>query len=339
MAFVVGIDGGGTKTRAVVADHDGKFISMAMSGPSNPKAIGLEEAAGTVASVIRKAFASAGLTSVDVDVLQIGLAGVRTEHDREAFTTALLPKLSSHGCQVTELLIVNDLEIALVGGTGGASGIVLVAGTGSASLGRNETGQVAQAGGWGWYIDDPGSGYWFGYRAMAAAARASDGRGEPTSLQEAVRTFLRIRSIDEMPNVIYNRHFSRERVAELAPLVLQAATEGDSVAMQIRAEGAAELALMVNAVVERLSLPSPQQVVISGGVALSGEAFTQVLGIELLKLLPHARVGAPLFPPVIGAICLALQHLGLKPEPARLSALASDLHSAQIAGSMSGERA
>ncbi len=317
MTLYCGVDGGGTRTRALLADASGAFVGYGASGASNPKAVGLDGAAQSVCEALSRACANAK----DEDIqLFLGLAGVRTAADREAVTQAFAEPLAKAGLGGARVKIGHDLDVAHAAALGGEAGVVLVVGTGSAALGRDVAGRVRQAGGWGWFIDDPGSGYWLGYQAMRAAARSCDGRGPMTVLEEKVRAFLRIATLHEMPNIIYNPHFSRERVAELAPIVFDAADAGDVCAEAILQDGFRELALMVATVARVLDMERPLVSAV-GGITHRGAVFEKRFSEALDAQLPFARIIHARVTPVIGSVLLAMQEDGRSLSAAAMNAL------------------
>jgi glucosamine kinase len=322
MTLYCGVDGGGTRTRAVLVDESGSFVGYGASGASNPKAVGLDGAAFSVCESLVRAFRDAKDKSSSK--MYIGLAGVRTEADRKAVTDAMQKPLSEAGLGNALVRFGHDLDVAHAAALGGDPGVVLVVGTGSAALGRDAAGRTRQAGGWGWYIDDPGSGYWLGYQAMRAAARSCDGRGPATLLEERVRSFLRIQTLHEMPNIIYNPHFSRERVAELAPIIFDVADTGDACANAILRDGFGELALMVSTVARMLDMERPMVSAV-GGITHRGEAFDSRFSEALNAQLPFARISHAKASPVIGAVIMAMQGDGLRLGDAAIAKLQDEV--------------
>lgn len=304
MDLFCGVDGGGTRTRAVVADGEGLLVGFGASTASNPKAVGLEAAARAVGEALIVACKEAPREATLRCFL--GLAGVRTEHDAAAVSDAMRPMLGGLGFAGVDFALGGDIRNALAGAHGGKPGVVVIVGTGSSAFGCDAAGNYLQAGGWGWFIDDPGSGNWLGYQAMRAAARSHDGRGPATALEEAVRAFLRIKTLHEMPNIIYNPHFSRERVAELAPIVFSVRDSGDAVAASIVDEGFAELALMAATVARRLDMPRAHVAAV-GGVAESVAGYGDDLRAALHRISPDLRVTRPRVIPVVGATVLAMK--------------------------------
>ncbi len=319
MTCYCGVDGGGTRTRAVIVDENGGFVGYGASGASNPKAVGLEGTAFSVCEALQRAFRDMGQPPQEL-CIYAGLAGVRTSPDRKAVEEALREPLAALGLGGAQLHLGNDLDVAHAAALGGEPGVVLVVGTGSAALGRDERGRTRQAGGWGWFIDDPGSGYWLGYQAMRAAARSCDGRGPTTMLEERVRNFLRIMTLHEMPNIIYNPHFSRERVAELAPIIFEVAEAGDACANAILKKGFDELALMVATVARELDMERPHVAAV-GGITHSGQTFEDRLLEALHAQLPFASMVHARATPVLGALILAYAKNGRRIEGQKLKNL------------------
>lgn len=319
MRYLFGIDGGGTAVRAALAQEDGKLLGLGLGGPANPKAVTLENAVHAVEEAIERAWRSAGLNPRPVDAAYLGIAGLRTRFDQDAFRKEInaLSVCDPHGLHIN-----HDLSVALAGALGGDPGIVVVVGTGSACYGCGVEGETARSGGWGWFIDDPGSGYWLGLQAMRAAARACDGRGAPTLLEAEVREFCRLRDINELPNIIYNPYFSRERIAELAPVVFKVAEAGDATALDILHEGHVELVRMIKAVVERAGLdPTRLPVTLTGGITQNGSLFWDGLTEELHRIFPGAQLCLPRHAPVAGAVLLAARSLGQNLSPETLTKL------------------
>ena len=151
---VVGVDGGGTKTEAVILDSHLEVIGEGLAGPSNPLRVGIAGAAAAVREAIDNACASAKLRRGDLAAAQIGLAGARRRELRERMRETLMP------LEIGEIEVVTDANIALYGATGGAPGLVVIAGTGSICCGINARRKRFCAGGWGPIAGDEGGGAW-----------------------------------------------------------------------------------------------------------------------------------------------------------------------------------
>ncbi len=307
--LVLGIDGGGTKTLCLVANTDGCLLGEGAAGLSNLRWLGVEAAGESLARAADEALRAAGAEPGRVAVAYMGLAGIgdragSVPREEEAAIRAGLGLPST-----TRLLLDSDAAVALAGATAGKPGVVVIAGTGSIAFGMDERGRRARAGGWGWLIGDEGSGFDLARRALAAVTRSLDGRGEPTRLTPMVLEELGISGPEELVEALYGREFRPDRIATLAPLVVQAAEEGDAVAGHLLACAGRELACAAIAVATSLGLHRRTfEVAFCGGALRNAAALRRVLADELRAAAPGARLIAPRLRPVEGAVLLALRH-------------------------------
>ena len=306
----LGIDGGGSRLRATLISHAGEVLGAGEAGKGNPKAVGPGAVRSAMLRATADAWKGAGVDPRPADGAFMGLAGVASEGERRAFKQI---GLELELAPVGQLRVDHDLRIALAGGLAGRPGIVIVAGTGSASFGRMEDGRSGRSGGWGWRIDDPGSAFWLGVRALRAVARSADGRGRATVLTERVLEFLELDDVLNLPTRLHvGSGMERDEIAALAPLLVAAAEKGDGVAVEILREGCDELAVMAAATAESLRVSSePIEVVLVGGVGCSGELVFEFVREALTRVLPSALLRRPMLPPVIGACLLAAEFNGL----------------------------
>ncbi|MBX5450466.1 BadF/BadG/BcrA/BcrD ATPase family protein [Thermogemmatispora sp.] len=243
--FYLGVDGGGSKTLAIVVDRHGRERGRALAGRANYVSVGQEEAIRQVRQAAERALQAAGATSRP-RAAWIGLAGL----DRPADHAVLSPPLASLAEQV---YVTNDAELPLAA-LEQAIGVVLIAGTGSIALGRDACGRVCRAGGWGYLLGDEGSGYDIGRQALQAAARAADGRGPHTSLLPRILAYWGLERAEDLLGVVYHGQ-ETAAIAQLATCVFAAAREGDPVARRIVGNAAAELALAALVVSHQLEFP------------------------------------------------------------------------------------
>ncbi|MEP6636050.1 MAG: BadF/BadG/BcrA/BcrD ATPase family protein [Acidobacteriota bacterium] len=298
---VVGVDGGGTKTDAVILDLHDQIIGQGTAGPSNPLRIGIANAAVAVREAIDKACVAARVRRDDIIAAQIGLAGARRPELRARMREAL------GNIGIANIEVVGDADIALYGATDGGPGIVVIAGTGSVCCGINSRGKRAWAGGWGPIAGDEGGGAWIARRALRAIAHAADGRGPKTSLMAAACGYFHVTTPDDLSTAIYAPTITNERLAGFGKLVIEAAKSKDAVARDIVAEAARELSLMVTAVVRNLKLESERfQVAYVGGVFnASGELVIGPMR-DLVKLVaPAAFLAPPVVSPAVAAARMA----------------------------------
>jgi N-acetylglucosamine kinase-like BadF-type ATPase len=297
---IIGFDGGGTSTRAALLSARGELLGHGTSGGSNFQAVGVEMARRNIAEARALAIADPDPAAPPAAAF-LGMAGVVSERDRETILSL-----------ATELEIArtidadHDIRIALAGGLAGEPGIALIAGTGSSCYGRNIAGESWRAGGWGHLLDDLGSGYWLGLQGMIAIARAADGRSIGTSLTPHLTNALGLERIDDLSRLVGHDGLSRADIAALAPLVLEAAGDGDAPASDILERGAGELAIMVHAVATRLGMVGAVRIALIGGL-FSDRIYARMVAGAIARRLPEAIAAPPILPPVLGAALLAMQ--------------------------------
>ncbi len=300
-SLVLGIDGGGTKTTAVLMGDAQSVLGRGSAGSTNWNSVGIENARAHLESVVSAALADGGRSAAEVRAVCIGASGVDRPHDRVRMTEwlgALFP--------TARLLIHNDAVIALASGTGGeVYGVVLISGTGMICYGFDRAGNQQRAGGWGALLGDMGSGYALGAAILKAVTWASDGRAAQTALSGAVLAQLHLERPQGLIDWTY-RDISWERIASLAPLAIDYA-ERDAVAAQILHEGASGLATAVQAVVMGLGLTeTPFPLVMAGGMLRPGP-YAERVGQAIRQFAPHATLIRPDVEPAVGAALLALR--------------------------------
>ncbi len=303
-AAVIGVDGGASKTRAVVLSARGEALATATVRSSSAYHREPEEAAEVVVAAAVEALSRSGVAP-PVAALGAGLAGA----DNPEVARRLQAALEAAGLAGT-VLVDHDAAAALAGGTALAPGIVVIAGTGSIAFGIDEGGRRARAGGWGPLLDDEGSGYAVGRAVLRAAMRAHDGRGEPTALADAVRRRFDISSLAALKVSV--RGIGIDEVAALAVLAAEAAPSGDAVALRIMQRAGEGLAAMVEAVAEALGWSGrPFPLIRAGGMFASGELLLGPMRRALGRAACPAEIREAALPPEIGAALLGARAAGL----------------------------
>ncbi len=267
--LILGVDGGGSHTLALLARLDGRVIGRGEAGPSNPQAVGLEPALRAIDAAIGRAFSSAERRRGSVGSACLGLAGVgRPEDERPIREWAERERLAA----VME--VTSDILLLLSAGTPDGWGVALVAGTGSIALARSREGRTARAGGWGYILDDAGSGYALALAGLRAVVRAADGRGPATALSERLLAHLGLSRPEELVGAVYRGGLDRAALAALAHVVLDAADAADPVASEIAQQGASELALMAAGAARPVGLGSdPIPLALAGGLLLGSPGY------------------------------------------------------------------
>jgi len=318
MKFFVGIDGGGTKTRALVVSADGICRGNALAGASNPNSVGAENALANLKKSLLASAESAGI-SPKFDAGFFGISGVNDS----VSARFLREKISGFsGVSLGGFLVENDTRSLCAATFGMTSGIVLIAGTGSKCYGRTEDGREWETGGYDFHVSDEASAFDLARRGLIAAVRAADGRGEPTVLKDLLFSELQISETGQISQRLHQdslknrgKPMSKDEIASLARFVDKASLDGDAVAKKIIASAMDELVLMVTTVVRKLEIPENEvRLGITGGVILH-EPCGGVFREAMTRAIPNIEIVVPSFPPVVGAAIRALSLGGIVITP------------------------
>ncbi len=281
VAYFLGIDGGGSQTTFVLGDEKSVLASV-QAGGSNVVRVGEGEVRSVLHQGVRQVCQQAGIKPAHVVALCAGIAGAARDEVRQKIARLLAKSISG------KIEVVGDVVVAHEAALGGASGVVVISGTGSIAYGRHESGRTARAGGWGYAISDEGSGYWIGVQAVAAVTHALDAGGY-TELSDRIPKLWHVDSYDEL--IVAANASPAPDFAALLPEVLAAADAGDSYARHLVIRAGAELAGLAEVVFRRLWQPSD---VVSFGLA--GSVFQYVAAVrdsfrrEIQRVVPKAPV-------------------------------------------------
>lgn len=337
--LIIGVDAGGTKTAAWLArvrqlpanaQQDTPVcelldvIGRGAAGPGNPRAVGFDQATQSIDAAVADAYAEAGLTRTPAAAACLGVAGAgRAEEQLRLRQWCQSQNLAGH------VRVVGDAVPVLAAACGRhpvaelhtLRGMVLISGTGSLAWGchgLNQQGVLIEArvGGWGYLLGDEGSGYWLAVEGLRAACRAADGVGPQTELLPALLAALQIQTSSEFIGTVYGQTMDRQRLAQLAPVVLSLASTstqpGDPQATAIVEQAATQLSRMVDCLRNKLRLDTSHvTLALTGGVLLRGTALRDKL-IENLQ--PQALDVQLVQTPVLGGVYLAAAAL-VKRDP------------------------
>jgi N-acetylglucosamine kinase-like BadF-type ATPase len=305
MPYILGIDGGGTKTTAIISDHQGNILGKGVAGGSNYQTVGMDNAMLALEKAVDNAITDVGLLIQRFKAVCIGLAGAGRETDR----ALLMPEIINL-IPADKIILEHDAAIALAGATACQPGIVVIAGTGSMAFGMNQLGEKKRAGGWGNILGDEGSAYYISRRALAAVCKAYDGRGPNTLLVDRLIEHLKLNTFTDIVKKIYNEIFSPQTIAAMAPLVTETAKSGDPVSIGILEDAAQELALMAKAVIKGLNMENEEFLVaVSGSVFNAGDIILSPFTESIKAKAPKSEIIKPKFEPAMGAILLALREI------------------------------
>lgn len=305
MAYYLGIDGGGTKTYALLTDEYGNVLGKGKSGNGNHQ-ISAAVAANSIREATLSALSEAGLRLEDIRHAYFGLAGA----DREADYNILHPMIRNIG--FTNYTINCDTMIGLRAGTNRPYGIALICGTGTNSAGKNVQGEHYQCGGFDYMYGDFGGGGSLNIEVFRSVIRAWDGREQPTLLTGLLLKRLGYNNVEDMFNDFQDN--GRHVPVDVARLLFEAAAEKDAVALEILNCQGVELGKMAAAVVRRLGLANDTfDVVLVGSLLTRGDKGWIRGPIEqaVLRDAPHASVVTLTTEPVVGALWSAMEEDGL----------------------------
>lgn len=301
MALFLGIDAGGTSTRAALGD-DTHVLARAVGGSIKPLRVSREEAQRNLAAVLADVARQSGADLRQVAASCVGTAGVRLPQ-----TDGWMREILS-ACAGGAIVVCGDEEIALDAAFPGIAGVLVMAGTGSNTLGRATTGELLNVGGWGPALGDEGSAYWIGHQALRAAVRAKD-FGQPTRILDRVSDFWKVASLGE---VVDKAHAAPD-FSQLAPLVASCAEEGDAVALEVLERGGRMLGENAAEAFRRVRQLDPGQPM--PGIAFTGSILEKVALVResmietIRRSLPTVEILPEAVDPLMGALWRARQSL------------------------------
>lgn len=302
--LVIGVDGGGTRTVAVLAQRtSGRILSRGEAGASNIQSAGERSALLALQEAIEQAFDRAGQKREPVAAACLGLAGV----DRNEGLDVIQSWATQY--ELAGLVpVANDATLLLAAGTPEGWGVAVVAGTGSIAFTRTPDGQIGRCGGWGYLLGDEGSGYQIALAGLRAACRAYDQCSPPTQLLTGMLHHMGLPDAPSLIPAVYRGKWDRTVLASLAPVVLEAATAGDTIARGIVAEQAAALAKTTAVAAQSCGFPpGAVPLALTGGVLLGSSLFRRLYLESLVEAGFQAHPVQCVPEPSEGAVKVACQ--------------------------------
>ena len=304
--LLIGIDGGGTHSTAAAVWPDGRVAALAEGGGCNYHHAGVEAVRERIGGMVRTLCEQAHAQPAAVCVGMSALDGPADAQTRALF--------QSDALRGAELDLQSDAYAALMGLTRGGSGMIAICGTGSMLLLMDEMGRQHASGGWGYLLDDAGSGYGIARDALLAVAAASDGVGPDTPLTGLALAFFGADAPRGLIPLLYAPSCTPDRVAGFARLVLAQAEQGDPVAGRILRDQMDRLAALADALFRKAD--AARLVGLYGGIFAHSAAAREAFGESLRSRLPEVRFRTPEYPPELGAVIHLMRRRGPVTEAA-----------------------
>jgi N-acetylglucosamine kinase-like BadF-type ATPase len=303
--YVVGVDGGASKTVAIIGDQDGEIVGRGKAGSSNFHNISVSAAGKAIQRAVYDAKKGAGILGKQLEIAVVALAGVDSPRDKMIAYRFVRQTTIAHS-----LFVVHDAVAALYAVTRGEPGIIVISGTGSVAAGINSSGEYARVGGYGYLISDEGSAFDIGRNALMLAFRALDGRAPWTKLVSILKRRFGVKYLEDLLSKLYSNGLMVEEVGRLAPIVSREASS-DAVCRQIMRDAGISLGELACAVARRLRMTrSRVTVATAGGNFKAGYHLMAPFKARIRRECPRAQFTSLANEPAVGAYALAVSALG-----------------------------
>jgi len=303
MSYYIGMDGGGTKTKCVLCNENLEVIYETQSGPSNFLTIGTETVADTILDLIHDCINERNIPFDKINGIVLGTTGAGRESDALKLESAVYNLAMTNNFALRNFKVVSDARIALEGAFSGNSGSILIAGTGSIMFGKDNQGNIHRVGGFGRLIGDEGSGLTIGRKGLNIFSKFLDGRGKDSLLFKKIEDKYGISDQSQLIIKVYSDGIS---IQDIAPLVIESASNGDQLCNNILEEETNELLLHIAAMSKHL-LDDKMKVVFIGGTITHDNFYSKMLNEKINTFLPKIKIQKPDFSPEIGAVIMAKQ--------------------------------
>lgn len=311
MEYILGVDGGATKTVVQITDLSGKVASESEYPSSNFKSVGRKIAKENLTKAVLYAIEKIdGSKKISFKYACFGLAGNDSLEDENIYREIIFSSRLKDYLDPHKTLICNDTRIGLVAGSDSKNRIIIICGTGSNCFGVNEEGREVKVNGWDYILGDEGSGYEIGIKALRALMKAHDGRGDKTLLTRTIMEDLNIKSIPELVDWTYGSVFFKVKIAALASTVCKTAEMGDKVSIRILREEAMEAIKSITVVTEKLGLAKKEfDLVFVGKVFKCEKYFKSIIMRTIKEKFLKVNFKPLTEKPVQGAVKLALSNI------------------------------
>jgi N-acetylglucosamine kinase-like BadF-type ATPase len=301
--YLIGMDGGGTKTKCVLTDLNLNPIYETTGSASNFLVIGTETVSETILNLIEESASSQKIPLEDIEAVVLGTTGGGRRNDAELLEQKIFEDAKQKSIPINKFRVESDARIALEGAFSGKAGSILIAGTGSIMFGKDEAGEIHRVGGFGRYIGDEGSGYRIGRKGLNAAARFLDGRAKSTRIVDLLDQEFSISSSEQLITEVYRNNFN---IASVAPLVFDAAESGDKTAQRILEDEADELLLHISAMKIKLNVDI-LKVSLIGSILTTANYFSYLFNEKVVRRHNDVKIMEAEHSPEYGAALMAKQ--------------------------------
>ncbi len=303
MKYLIGMDGGGTKTKCVLTDINLNPIYETTGGASNFLVIGTETVSETILNLVNECASSQNISINDIESIVLGTTGGGRRNDAELLEKKIFEDAKRKSIPINKFRVDSDARIALEGAFSGKAGSILIAGTGSIMFGKDDKGEIHRVGGFGRYIGDEGSGYRIGRKGLNAVARFMDGRAKSTKIADLLDQEFSISTSEQLITEVYRNNFN---IASVAPLVFEAAESGDKIAQRILEDEADELLLHITAMKTKLNVEI-LKVSLIGSILTTPNYFSYLFNEKVVRRFNDVKIMEAEHSPEFGAALLAKQ--------------------------------
>ncbi|MBN8572284.1 MAG: hypothetical protein J0M05_00080 [Candidatus Kapabacteria bacterium] len=306
---LIGIDGGGSKTRGVLKSGN-TIIAQAQMGTTRVGSIGTGESCERVLNLIKDLCKTANMELNEVEGIVVGLAGIWLEEERKRYANLLRTLARNEKTPINEVLLTSDAEIALVGALGGKPGIIQIAGTGTITLAKNSAGEMFRCSGWGIEIDDEGSGAWIGRECLTAIVRALDGRDKTTEMTDKVAERYSTFNKNNPRTLVAALNEKKFEYHDFTKMAMESAENGDEVAYSILERASQHLTESIKTLHKKLGTKT-SDVCLMGGM-LENETILLRLLKKNLDSKSGIKIKKPIGNALDGALLLAADMVEIK---------------------------
>ncbi len=301
MKYLIGIEGGATKSTCVLADLKGNPLFKCEGGPTNFLVYGEEKVCENLFKLIEKSTKSQKSNTSKVNCIVLGTAGAGREKDANGFEEYFIKYCNNIGVEINSFKVYSDARISLEAAFEGREGGIIISGTGSIMMSKDKDGNIYRVGGFGRLVGDEGSGYSIGRKGLKAVSKFFDGRGDTTLISKLIANHLKITSIDEFIDKLYKDNLD---IASVAQHVIYSAKKGDEVSLKIINEEVNELLLHIKAMLKKMET-TELNIVLLGGILSKENYFTEKFKKNISEEFKGVNIKEPKVSPVMGAVLIA----------------------------------